>query len=212
MNRSCFIFVAVAAASLATCSSENSYTAEDFLNEYSAAYCNYLIYCCDQDERSYGSLSSCQQSVDELLQNRLAFRQQATSYAVFLPDQAQACIKDLQAKKCTDATLLDGCMNKATGALHKAGEECMYNSECDSSMCVQPQKNVLGSCAMVGSGQCNGDDAACTAESYCKTDKTCVLKIKDSLPCSRANECQSGVCSSKSKICAGRTEPFCDGK
>ena len=194
------------------CSGSDEMTADEFVAAYPAAYCAYLMRCCDPGERSYGSKPICEQAIGALVNELLAFRASDTPYASFLPGSAKACVDKLQSSACTDdKTLAGGCMVEVARPQHKAGEDCTYSAECESYYCVQPQKNVRGSCGSPGGSQCSGDHRACSEGSYCKDGVSCVPKIEHAKPCSSGFECQSGICSSSAKICVARIEPWCDG-
>jgi len=194
------------------CSGEEEISAEEFAASYPEAYCGYLMRCCDPGERSYGSKPICEQAIGEAVKELLAFRESATPFASFLAKSAKSCVDRLRNLSCTDdKTLADGCMFEAVSPQHKAGEECTYSSECDSSYCIQPQKNVKGTCGGSGGSQCSGDHRACSDGSFCKDGRSCLPKIEHAKPCSAGFECQSGICSSSAKICVARIEPWCDG-
>jgi hypothetical protein len=194
----------------AGCGEDSAFSAEDFIAQYSAAYCSYLIYCCDSAERSYGSQAACQQAVDAEVAQLLAFRDAPQPFASFMGTEAKACVDALKTRRCTeDPTLVEGCLGRITRAAHTTGEECTYSAECESYYCVQTQQNVKGSCG-IASNECNVLDLACGADQYCQAN-TCQPKLEAATPCARGGQCLSGICSPTAKVCANRTEPFCDG-
>jgi hypothetical protein len=200
------------AALAAGCSGEGEISAAEFAASYPEAYCGYLMRCCDPGERSYGSKPICEQAVGAEVSELLAFRDSANPYASFSSASAKACLDRLRGGKCVEEKeLAGGCMFDAVRPLHRAGEDCTVSSECDSSYCIQPQKNVKGSCGKPGGSLCSGDHRACSAGSYCKDGRACTPKIEDARPCSAGHECQSGICSGSTKICVARIEPWCDG-
>lgn len=202
----------ILAATFLGCSGSDELTADEFVAAYPAAYCGYLMRCCDPGERSYGSKPICEQAIAARVNELLAFRAAESQHASFLPGSAKACVDRLQSAGCgDDKKLADGCMFEVTRPLHKAGEDCTYSSECESFYCIQPQKHVKGSCGSVGGSACSGDDRACSEGSYCKDGVTCAPKLELAKPCSSGAECQSGVCSSSTKVCVARIEPWCDG-
>jgi hypothetical protein len=194
------------------CSGGDEMTPDEFVAFYPEAYCGYLMRCCDPGERSYGSKPICEQAIGDMVKELLAFRESATPFAAFLPGSAKACVDRLKSAGCTDDKRLTvGCMFEAVAPHHKAGEECTQSSECESFYCIQPQKNVKGSCGSSGGSQCSGDSRACSEGSYCKDGRSCVPKIEHVKPCSSGFECQSGICSSSTKVCVAKIEPWCDG-
>lgn len=212
MRRMIFVLGGLSAL-LWGCSEEVKVSMEDFMAQYPGAYCSYLIACCDQAERSYGSENACKTVVEERLSDLLAFREADTPFATLEADPATDCLERLQAKNCTeDAELAMGCLNTITRPGHKSGDECTYSAECSSYYCIQPQKNTEGYCGSEGAGQCSGDDRACAEGSYCSSANQCTAKIADSSTCGRGNECESGICSPNAKICVPRQKPYCDGK
>jgi hypothetical protein len=203
----------VALSLLVACSGDSQITADDFVARYPEAYCAYVFRCCDAIERSYGSTVNCQQAVGDAVNELLAFRAEATSFATFLAAPAQSCLDRLKQSSCkADAALIKGCAGEAVQSNHKPGEECTFSAECTSFFCVQPQKHTKGSCGQPGNAQCSDDDRACPTGNYCDLQtKQCVLQLDITRPCDRAAQCLSGICASSTHTCSARTEPFCDG-
>ena len=211
--RRMILISAALVAGLAACSDEVKLTMDDFMSRYPAAYCSYLIACCDQAERSYGSEAACKTVVEDQVSDLLAFREADEAHATFEPQAATDCLEILESKSCTeDPTLADGCLDRVTRPSQQAGDDCTYSAECSSYYCIQPQKNTLGYCGSEGAGQCSGDDRSCGEGSYCSSANQCTPKIADSATCGRGNECLSGICSPSAKICVPRQTPYCDGK
>ncbi len=209
------LFVGSLCFCLSGCSEELTLSVDDFMAQYPGAYCSYLIYCCDQAERSYGSENACKTIVEEQLNDLLAFREADTPFATFEAEPAADCLDRLLAKNCTeDSALASGCLTSITRPGHTSGDECTYSAECASYYCIQPQKNTVGYCGSEGAGQCSGDDRACAAGNYCSSANVCTPKVKeeDSSTCGRGNECESGICSASAKICVPKQTPYCDGK
>jgi hypothetical protein len=198
--------------SLASIDCSNEPSADDFVNEYPEAYCDYIFRCCDAVERSYGSKVTCQSAKTAEVDELLAFRDADGVHAGFLSDAAKSCLDDLKSADCSVATGARSCLDRVTAGKQQPGGECSYSAECISYYCVQPEKHAKGTCGAAAGGSCSGDDRACQGAAFCDTSLQCLPKKAPGLMCTRGAECMSGVCSPQSKSCSGVTDPFCDGK
>ena len=212
------LVLVLALATLATCGGgSGEISVDDFLARYPQSYCAYVFRCCDSTERSWGGEEACRTAVGETVDELLAFRGSTDVFATFVPSAAQSCLDRLdrlaKSRDCAaEPKLVGGCAAEAVSPQHKDGEECRYSSECSSSYCVQSQKHALGTCGPTGSSNCSGDDRSCGGASYCDPNqRQCVPKLDLGKPCSRPEECESGICSPTIRVCTAKLDPYCDG-
>jgi hypothetical protein len=206
---------AVLLAAALSCSKEEPYTVEQFVSEYTTAYCNYVFKCCKTgQELSFNSKATCEQLVDESAKEVFAYHTAGSDFATYDEAAAKSCVDTLQKTSCTDSTLLAGCITNAVHAVHTYGDDCTYSSECDSSYCIQTQKGTKGYCGQKSSngGGCSGDSRACPSGTYCSATRVCSNLLAEGVTCDREYECESGICSATYKQCLTAQSPMCDGK
>jgi len=201
----------LACALLCACS-DSAVDADAFLEQYPEAYCAYVWRCCSGAERSFGSTSSCELAIRTRLDELLAFRGVNGTAAVFIESAAQGCLDKL-AGACSSELAANGCLDGVTRAGHGIGEPCRFSAECETFNCNQDQKHAEGTCGSKApaGGTCSGDDRGCDT-GFCASSRMCDHQKSAGLPCARAAECESGICTpAPAKLCSNRSDPFCDG-
>ena len=214
MSRSAVLALTILSLGSPACSGGDSVDVDEFITQYAEAYCAHIFYCCNSNEKSYNSTSSCKQTVRGQVEQLLAFRNASGAFATFDGEAARACLDRLELKACSDSSTVYGCLGTVTSAQHKQSEDCTYGAECVSSYCVQDSSGKKGYCGPVSvpGGNCSGDDRGCTSGTFCSAYKKCEYKKKGGETCTRPGECTSFICHKVDKLCVNplRT-PICSG-